>query len=366
MVCCAEQLQLPADDWVRQGHVWRAEALGQWLRRYVQQGDYDVEGMYVCLDDACISQHTITLAADLSDDDVTFQVLAEMQAVLGMPAADVSVDFGWEPSNEVTTPETGARTRVYRVAAVPRFRVDAFQRVAKAAHIELCAVEGRHEAVRRTQTTDTLATLPAVGVAMALQYEAAFGLALGAWGSRAFNFLPYRALADAALRHTWWLGVVAYVVGGAFVAIGFALSMTASTSAIQESLNHRAAIERAYQAAQMDHAQAQAEQQQRAQHMQSLQTQRSLHVQTVQWVRALDERSQGIWVTRVEQQDSRWRVHGEALSFAHATQMVQHLTALTIWTKPPALVQLQMKSAPLATGLPVWQFRIEAELKGAV
>ncbi len=366
MVCCAEQLQFPADDWVTQGHVWHAEELGHWLRLHLQQGGYDVEGMYVCLEDACISHHRVTLPAELSDDDVTFQVLAEVQALLGVSAADLSIDFGLESASAESVSESDVRHLVYRAAAVQRFRVEALQRAAKAAHIKLCAVECRSEAVRRTQGPGVLALLPAAGVAMALQCDAAFGLALGAWGSRAFNFLPHRAMADIALRQAWWLGIVACVVGGAFLATGFALVMASSTTLTLGAAANRGAIAASHNSAQTAHTQAQLEQKQLEQHTQWRQTQQLLNLQTVQWVRVLDQGSQGVSVIHVEQQGARWQVQGEALSSVHATQVVQQLAALAIWTKPPALSQLQIKTAPLTTGLPVWQFRIEAELKGAV
>lgn len=365
-VCCVEQLQLPADDWVKQGHVWCAQELGQWLRHHVQQGDYDVDGLYVCVDDACITQHVITLSADLSEDDVTFQVLAEVQAALGVSAADLSVDFGLDVSCVASESETHVRTRVYRAEAVSRFRVDALQRVAKAAGIPLCAVESRSEAIRRTQVPELLSALPAVGVGMALQCDVAFGLALGAWGARMFNFLPHRALADSALRRNWWLGIVACVVGGTFLVTGFALVMAASTTATVGALVNHAAIANAYQTAKVAHAQAQAEQQQALQHNQWLQTHQVMHQQTWQWARVLDQGTQGVWVLRVEQQGARWGLQGEALSSVHATQILQQLQALAIWKKPPALSQLHLKVAPVNTGLPVWQFRMEAELKEAV
>jgi hypothetical protein len=340
--------------------------MGQWLREYAQRGDYDVQGMYACLDDACISYQRVTLAADLSDEDATFQVLAEVQAVLGVSAADLSIDFGWESASASPSEESDAHVKVYRTAAVPRFRVEALQRVAKAAHMKLCAVEGHSEAVRRTQTADHLTTLPAVGVAMAMQYEAAFGLALGAWGSRAFNFLPHRAWADIALRQAWWLGIVACVVGGAFLATGFALVMASTATITLGAVANREAIARAHQTAQTAHTQAQREQHQRVLHAQWLQAQQVLHMQTAQWVRVLDQGTHGVSVIRVAQKGTHWQVQGEALSSAHATQVVQQLAALAIWTQPPVLSQLQIKTAPLTTGLPVWQFRIEAELKGAV
>jgi len=73
-----------------------------------------------------------------------------------------------------------------------------------------------------------------------------------------------------------------------------------------------------------------------------------------------------VWVASVKQQGTRWTVQGEALSATHAQQLVAQLTALDIWAQAPALPQLQITSAVSTTGLPVWQFRIEADLKVGV
>lgn len=366
MVCAAEQLQFPADGWVAQSHGWCTADLGHWLRHHMRHSDYDVDGMFMCIDDACLSHHSITLPADLLQDDVTFQVLAEVQAVLGVSAADLSVDYGLETATQAPVQPGSVGQLVYRAAAAPRFQIDAMQRLAKAAQIKLSAVEARGEAIRRTQSADMLRNLPTAGLAMALQCETAFGLALGAWGARTFNFLPHRALADRALRQAWWFGVVVCVVGGAFLATGFVLVIASTTTATLSALSDRAAIAAAYQSAQLAHAQAQAAQQQTLQQQQWLQTRNTLQLQTVQWAQVLGRSGQGVWVVRVDQKGERWGVRGEALSSTHAMQVLQQLKALPIWTKSPELSQLQEKMPADNAGVPVWQFRIEAELKGVV
>ena len=65
----------------------------------------------------------------------------------------------------------------------------------------------------------------------------------------------------------------------------------------------------------------------------------------------------------VKQQGTRWTVQGEALSSSHAQQLVKQLKALDIWAQAPELPQLQVMPSLSTTGLPVWQFRIEADLK---
>jgi hypothetical protein len=150
------------------------------------------------------------------------------------------------------------------------------------------------------------------------------------------------------------------------LATGFALVMASAATLTLGAAANREAIAARHLAAQTAHTQAQLAQQQREQHTQWQQTQQVLNLQTVQWVRVLDQGAQGVSVTRVEQQGARWQLQGEALTSAHASQVAHQLAALAIWTKPPALSQLQIKTAPLTTGLPVWQFRIDAELKGTV
>ncbi|MBU3647511.1 MAG: hypothetical protein FGM56_05480, partial [Limnohabitans sp.] len=163
MVCAAEQVELPEDGWMTQGQVWSSTELGRWLRQHVQQNDYDVDGMYMCIDDASISHHSITLSPGLTEDDVTFQVLAEVQALLRVSAADLSVDYGLETPLQLAVQEKDHKL-VYRAAAAPRAQVDALRRMAKTAQIKLFAVEGRGEAIRRTQSHEILHTLPPASV----------------------------------------------------------------------------------------------------------------------------------------------------------------------------------------------------------
>jgi hypothetical protein len=59
-------------------------------------------------------------------------------------------------------------------------------------------------------------------------------------------------------------------------------------------------------------------------------------------------------------------LQGEALSSEHAKQLIQQLKTLDIWSQAPELLELQVTPAVSTTGLPVWQFRIEADLKVGV
>jgi hypothetical protein len=91
-----------------------------------------------------------------------------------------------------------------------------------------------------------------------------------------------------------------------------------------------------------------------------------LQSHSLQWSRVLSQAAQGVWVSSVKQQGTRWTVQGEALSSSHAQQLVQQLKVLDIWAQAPELPQLQVTPVVPSTGLPVWQFRIEADLKEGV
>jgi type IV pilus assembly protein PilN len=196
--------------------------------------------------------------------------------------------------------------------------------------------------------------------------DAALGLALRAWHEAGVNFLPHRGIKQQVLQRAWWLGMLVGTIGGAFLAAAFAMTIS---SAAQTQHPRRADLggsARAYAEAQKDHARAKRGQQLSADQARWLQTRQDVQTQSLQWGRVLSQTPQGVWVSRVKQQGERWTVQGEALSSNHAAQLMRKLQALDIWTQTPALSQLQVMSAGSTTGMPIWQFRIEADLKGGV
>ena len=358
-VCCAECLVLPA-GLVAAGEVLQSVALGQWLRAYLQAGDYQPERAYLSVDSACVSNHLVTLTASLSPDDVAFQLQAEVQSVLSAYADEVYLDYTLD-----TTQPSAAEQR-YLVQAVSRLRVEALQRVAHHAGLNLAGIEPRQDAARRTQVSDVLAVLPQASAALALQCDEAFGLALRAWQEDGINFLPHREAAPHALRRAWLLGVAVCAVGGAFLAAGFAMVMASAADRTQPRAHDVVASARAFEEAQKSHAQTKTQQDRYAEQTRWLKARQDLQSQSLQWSRVLSQATQGVWVASVKQQGTRWTVQGEALSSSHAQQLVKQLKALDIWVHAPELPQLQVMPAVSTTGLPVWQFRIEADLKVGV
>ena len=356
---CAERLVLP-DGLVAHGEVLQSVALGQWLRTYLDTCDYQPHEVYIGLDSACVSHHAVTLTADLAIDDVAFQLQAEVQSVLPENAAEVCIDYTVDPE-----PASPGDPR-YWVQAAPRSKVDALLRVAQAAGLNACAVEPRDDAVRRTEQNYVLAALTSASAAVALHCSEAFGLALRAWHDEGANFLPYRESAQQRLRRTWLLGVVVCAIGGAFLAAGFALVIASSAETHHHHLDDIVASTRAFDDAQKAHAQAKTMDERRAAQVRWFKTRQDVQSQSLQWSRVLSQAVQGVWVSSVKQQGTHWTVQGEALSSSHAQQLVQQLKALDIWAQAPELPQLQVMPAVPTTGLPVWQFRIEADLKEGV
>ena len=359
-VCCAQRLNLP-EGWVAQGEILQPEALGQWLRNFLDEGDYQAEALYVGLAPALIAQHAVTLQAGLSDQDVLFQLQTDVQTLEPDNAPAMSVDYRLANTE---SPQGGLLT--YEVQAVSARVVDALQRVAKAAGIVLKSVEPRMEAVQRMASYRGLGHLSPTGAALALQYDEAFGLALRAWLDEGLNFLPHRAQRQYLLRRAWLLGVAVCAMGGAFLAAGFALVIASASQSKYQYMGDVVGSARAWDKAQQDYAQAQAQQQRDQAKVQWLQTRRALQAQSLQWGQVLAQSAHGVWVASIQQQGTHWTVQGEALSSQHAHQLVGQLKALKIWAQSPALPQLQISPSHTGQGLPVWQFRIEAHLKVGV
>ncbi len=358
-VCCAERLALP-DGLLVDGEVLRTEALGLWLKSFLEAGDYQPRVAYMGLCDALVTNHLVTLAAGLSQADVAFQLQAEVQSLLPAYATEVCIDFASD-----SEPSPAGEQR-YLVQAAPRQMVEALQRVVDAAGLTAKAIEPRGDAAQRAAQSHALSQLPAASAALALQYDEAFGLALRAWHDHGANLLPPEAHAQHVLRRAWLLGVAVCAMGGAVLAAGFAMVMTSAAETKHRHMGDVVASARAYDAAHKAHVQAKSLQERQTEQARWLKTRKDLQSQSLQWSRVLSQSAQGVWVASVKQQGTRWTVQGEALSSGHAEKLVQKLKALDIWAQAPELPQLQVMPAVSTTGLPVWQFRIEADLKVGV
>jgi hypothetical protein len=346
--------------WVAHGEILQSIDLGEWLRDYLAQGDYQPEAVYMSLDSASVSNHLISLAAGLSPEDVAFQLKAEAQSLLPPYATEVFIDYSVDPEHAATG------ERRYLVQAVSRLRVEALQRVGQCAGLKVLAIESRHDAAHRAEMSHVLTAFPQASAALALQCDEAFGLALRAWHEEGANFLPHREDTQHALRRAWLVGMSVCAMGGAFLAAGFAMVLASAAHSVHPYLNDMTASTRALDDAQNAHAHAKALEKRHADQYLWLGARQELQSQSLQWSRVLSQAAKGIWVASVKQQGTRWTVQGEALSSTHAQRLVQQLKVLDIWAHAPELPQLQVLPVVSSSGLPVWQFRIEADLKVGV
>jgi hypothetical protein len=336
-VCCAEPLSLP-EGLVAHGEVLQPLALGQWLHAYLQAKGYQPQAMCIGLNDAWVSHHTVSLTAGLSKDDVVFQLQAEVQSALPDGAAEVCVDY------DVIPEPAEAGELLYQVQALSRARMETVLRVAESAGWLALVVAPRR-------------------AALASPYDEAFGLALGAWRETAVNFLPHRSFMQALLPYVWWLRVGVSVIVATSLTAGSVGVFFSVPETKPQHTDQWVSAARAHEAAQQAHTQAKAAQQRGAEQSHWLKAHQALPSQSLQWSRVLGQASQGVRVVRLTQQAAHWTVHGEALSPSHAQQLVAQLKALDIWAQAPELLQLHVMPAASSAGLPVWQFRIEANLK---
>lgn len=371
-VSCAERLALPEDCMV-EGHLVQPDVLGRWFKDWLSVRDLHLDSLLVAVPEADVVRGTLRLPLDLQPDDVAFQMAAELQAAPNDPP--VSWDYTEHdgviqaafvtPIPEVATP-TSLDERTYAWATAPRARVDAWQQFALAACIRLSAVMPRDDVQMNTHNHVLMAQLPPAQAGLARQYAEALGLALGAWHDAGFNFLPHRALKQRALRRRWLQRMAAGTLSGALLACGMAVWMTHMATNLSDETGDIVAVEQALKEVRSTQKQAQTALTEAQALAQWLHGQAGVQQQTLQWSRVLAQHSQGLWLSEVKQQQAHWSVKGEALSAAQAQHLAQQLKGLDIWAQAPELRHLELTPPQSATGLSVWHFRIEADLKAGV
>ena len=359
-VCCAEQLVVP-DAWVLHGEIRAPQALARWLKHHLQANDYVVDRWFIGLSDDQVRYHLTSLPAGLSPEDVLFQLQREIREVFADQVGEFALDY----EVDIEPCSTRMASLRYLVGVCPQACVDVWLDMAHAGGWSLAAVEPRRDALARVSQTHLMRRMPAANVALALQYDAALGLALAGWAQVGCNFLPHRPLWLETLRRAWWTGMVVCVMGGVVLAAGFALVMTASAEVTQSRQPQWQSVEQTLIQARQSHQQAQVAQKMQAQRAQWLLTRQAIQAQSLAWSQVLSHASHGIWVSHIQQQGERWQVEGEALSSAHVQRLLSRLKALDIWGRSPELPHLQLGTSAVEGDLkpPVWLFRIEAELK---
>lgn len=361
-VCCAEKLAMP-QPWVVDGRVQSPQALVHWLQQFLQDNDYSVQRWFIGLTDDQVRYHSVSLPAGLSVEDVAFQLQLETREVF----ADLASSFALDYEIDLDPGNSSAASLRYLVGACPQACADSWLAFARMGNFQVAALEPRRDALSRLGHAHLTGGMPAVSVALALQCDVALGLALAGWAKVGYNFLPHRPLWFKALRRACWLGMAVCAMGGAMLAAGFALVMSASADATQQQLQHDQSAEKALAQARQGYRQAQATQKLQTQRAQWVRQRQAQQAHSLAWSQTLSQASQGIWVSHIQQQGERWQIEGEALSSSHVQRLLGQFQALDIWAKPPELPQLHIGpgsvSGDAASSASVWIFRIEGELK---
>jgi hypothetical protein len=295
---------------------------------------------------------------------VAFQLQQETRQVFAEHARTFALDYEMDPD----APEAASTSVRYLVGACPQVCADSWLAVAQAGGLSLAALEPRRDALARVSQPHLTQRMAQASLTLVLHCEAALGLALAGWGQVSYNFLRHRPLGFIALCRAGWIGIGVCAMGGAMLAAGFALVMTASVHAMQHRLQQGQPAARVLAQAREKHERAQAAQKLQAQQDQWLHKRQTAQAQSLAWTEALTQASQGIWISHIQQRGEHWWLEGEALSSQHAQRLLGHLKALDIWVKAPELPHLQLGTSAVAgqtttSRSSVWIFRIEAELK---
>ena len=356
-VVSAERLALPP-DLVAAGRITQPTALGLWLRQALQERGCALDVLSIGVDDAWITSHRVSLAQGLAQEDVTFQLMAEIQSALP-DGGGVRIDYRLDPL------QASASELTYAVQSVPSTLVTDAQELARVARLNLVSLSSREQAASLANKHDTWGATAAVVEPLVAGHDVALGLALSAWTPAEFNVLPHRDMAQKAARLGFLRSLSGFCLAGVCLALVLVATLTAMTDALQaKSPPHaRDAATRAHQAAKQMHAQLTGMAQRVSAQAHWLSGQQRLQASTLAWHRLLAQPAPGVWVSHVTLKGVQWSVQGEALSSHHAQQWVRRWGELDIWAKPPQLPALQLTQAVSQQGLPVWQFQVEAELK---
>ena len=355
-VSCVESLALPEGCEVHDP-LAQPQILGLWFKDWLERRHLQLDALYVAVPDADVMRGALRLPIHLQDEDIDFQIAAELQTESDQPAVC------WDYTEDGHAVEDVLDQRTYSYATVPRTHVDAWQSFALAAGLRLSGVSPRDDALMRTQHSPQMAHAFPVLANLASHHDAALGLALGAWDASGFNFLPHRRLKRQTLRLQWLQRMAANTLLGVVLAVGVTVWISRMTDSLRQETGDVAGAEQSLKQIQRAENEVQIALTDAQALGQWLRGQALLHNQTLAWSRVLSQSSRGVWVAEVKQQQAHWLVRGEALSAAQAQHLIQQLQGLDIWAQAPEMRHLELSEPKSATELSVWHFRIEGNLK---
>jgi hypothetical protein len=358
-VSFAQALTLP-DGLVQGALVLDPVSLGQWLKTLLREQGLTPHGLCLSVDDAWLTRQQVAMSAQLSPRDLAFQLAAELEITHATDPAQVCWTYN---AVAAAAPNPSAAQVTYDLGFLAQEPVLRLKELAKAAGLRAWVVEPRTDAserVLRAQIHPSHAFLSALPGPAAV----ACGLCLAAWAETGLNFLPHRRWARQRRQRAWMQHLGGVVALGAVLTVGCVAWLEAMVHAHQQQLLVGPRVRERLAAAQSAQQELRAALQRAKAQGEWLNAQHLQQQHTVQWHDALRQASHKLWVSHLRQDQARWVVQGEALSATQVQQWTTQLAALPVWQRAPEVHQLQFVRSASAGGGWVWQFRIDAELKG--
>jgi hypothetical protein len=239
-VLCAEHLLMPEGLW-REHELIDPQGLGQWIASYLQSRDLQPQSVSLSVDDCDLQWRTVTLPAELSNEDLAFQITAEMLAGRVQQADQICVDY------QVLSAKAGWHDQhtQYRAVMIAAARIQQLRTVARSAHLSLHAIEPLAQSEERTRQFASFVQRSSVSAAGVLMCDQACGLALAHWdGDIAVNFHPLHLETAQRQQRHWVFRMMGGLAAGVVASAGLAMLLNWTTQIQRESLQEAYAVTR--------------------------------------------------------------------------------------------------------------------------
>ena len=357
-IYCAEHLAAP-HHLILDSSLIKPLELGAWLKKYLIERDLEPQHISFSVSQTEVSSCELTLPAELSQEDLAFQLTAELlQGHLEL-ADQFSVDYQAVDVDAATNPSGNV---AYRAAMIKSEHLTAFKQCAKAASLPIYAIETSASALQRLMAFGEFLNQSHVTASGVLLCQEACGLALSPWAQdEAFNFYPYRLeLLQRQHRH-WAFQMLAGLGLGVLLSATLSTCLAYKAEAVMGNMTEGHAISQALSRSKLKQQALQQTLDKKIKAQEWLDSHNEKQRQAQIWHLALSQMGSGIWISDIQVQHANWVIQGESLSAESVHQAIEQLGALPVWVQKPALEQLKLSSE---AAMPVWGFKALGELKG--
>jgi hypothetical protein len=355
-IFCAEHLGNVADFFDQSNQI-SPRLLGERLKNVLMTRDLEPQCISFAVPDEQVTAGMVSLPAALSDQDVSFQLAAELLQNRWTEVDQFCVDY-----QLVDSVDLDADQNTYKAGLLEQAKVQACLQLAKTAALNTHAIETCQAALSRVQVFSEFLSQPIVTASGVLLCEEACGLALSAWADdEAFNFYPHRLELQQRLHRRWAFQLFASLGAGIVLAGAISAAAAYQTQRVVSAMKESFSVGQALQEIRKKHQQLQVDLDRQHQIQQWVATQSESHQRRHLLQAELSRLGVDVWISGLQVQQTSWVIQGEALRAESVHQALAQLSALPIWAQKPALENLQISSDSVT---PVWGFKAVGELKG--